>query len=359
MSSDTVKEATSSKKDKNINNNGFDQIGGISTSASTPSLTSISTSTSTSTSYYITGFGPFGGVDENPTSTIIDSLKELQKNHNNHNHNGDNEKQDGSISDIDIDSGGNDLHLLLSKIQYLNIVKVAAYSAKQEVETIISLIRQRKCDRDRDHGHDRTPQTHTRDHAIILHLGVNHNLSMKTIPTIQLEQNAFNQAHFRIPDEDGYQPVKELIVNHINVNIDVDVEKVDMKANENERVDNEQKRGTSTKGGSSTKGDRDQNRDRLSTDLNAKRIKGYLTDKHKLHADTGDKNQYEVALSGNAGRFVCNYIIIRVCIRSINSTRNRKHNNNNVKGCRYIPCLCMCRPSMQFRKMRKWSLCCI
>ena len=170
----------------------------------------------TQITFFVTGFGPFGGFEENPTSTIIQSLKEEQT------------AQNPRLCNVDM----------------LEVVRVAASSATEEVNRIIEHVK--------SSAHN-NPSPGQNKHAIIIHFGVNHMKGQKKM--FQLEQNAFNQANFRIPDEDGFKP-------------------------QNEEISESQPL-----------------RHRLSTDLNALRIKNHLA-----------KKGFEVGLSDDAGRFVCNYI---------------------------------------------------
>ena len=89
----------------------------------------------------------------------------------------------------------------------------------------------------------------------------------------QLEQNAFNEANFRIPDEDGWTPKKEPIHPFHPKGIC----------------------------------------HRLSTDLNTKRVKDHLVEKG-----------YEVCLSGDAGRFLCNYIYFQSLDATLKLKKGKK-----------------------------------
>lgn len=195
-------------------------------------------SSSSQISFYMTGFGPFGGVKENPTTTIIHRLKKQQQ-HIKKKHN----------------------------IELLEVVKVSASSATEQVRKIGSHIIRKNL-----HNNSSENDTDKTRHFVIIHFGVNHNLNLKRKPMFQLEQHAYNEANFRIPDEDQFQPRKQPIIIDAN---------------------NTTETKTDTKYLSS----------RLSTDLNVKRMKDFL-----LQKNNNDDNNYEVGLSGDAGRFVCNYI---------------------------------------------------
>ena len=166
--------------------------------------------------FYVTGFGKFGGVDANPTTFIVEHMeKELSTQ---------------------------------SKMVYSKIVEVAGSKAEQEVQRIIDNIKDKYIS-------NSVESLDRRLHIVILHFGVNH-MNKKT-PMFQLEQNAFNEANFRIADELGWKPTKEPI-------------------DETQKISH-----------------------RFSSDLNVKRIKDHLVGKG-----------FDVCTSGDAGRFVCNYILL-------------------------------------------------
>lgn len=86
-------------------------------------------------------------------------------------------------------------------------------------------------------------------HWVIVHFGVNHMKGKK--PAFQLEQNAYNEVNFRIADEDGFQPKNEQIIPNGTL--------------------------------------------KRTTDIIARKVMAHLL------------NDFDVVLSGDAGRFVCNY----------------------------------------------------
>jgi pyroglutamyl-peptidase len=200
-----------------------------------------------SVSYFITGFGPFGGVTENPTSAILDCLQTEKNAHN----------------------------PKLRHVHMLDTVRVAASNASQQVNRMMERIHENWVHINSSAtALNSTAACTTSDcaavakctsktrHVILLHLGVNHQRRNRNgyqgrggEIAFQLEQNAFNEANFRIPDEDGWKPRHEKIT----------VEK-DLGC-------------------------------KLSTDLNLKRIRDSLIQKG-----------FDVCISGDAGRFICNYI---------------------------------------------------
>lgn len=215
-------------------------------------------SPSSSVSFFLTGFGPFGGVQDNPTSAIIQTLKEKIAN--------DDDTNDGKQMDSTTSAP---LHLLENHtVHSLDIVHVSASKASQQVQDIVSTIRQNFTKEQsgpesalESQSKPQNQRNVPKQHVVILHLGVNHN--QRQTPMFQLEQHAYNEANFRIPDQDGFQASKQPIdpshpISH-----------------------------------------------RLSTDLNVKRIRDRLKLKMKEY---GYEQQADVGLSGDAGRFVCNYI---------------------------------------------------
>jgi len=166
--------------------------------------------------FFVSGFGPFGEFKENPTSAIIQSLKQEQT------------AQNPKLCNVNLSE----------------VVRVAASTATEEVNKITQHVKS---------SQQNNPSPGQKKHAVIIHFGVSHMKGQKK--SFRLEQNAFNEAHFRIPDEDGFRPKHEQI-------------------SESRPLCH-----------------------RLSTDLNALGIKDHL-----------EKKGFEVSLSDDAGRFVCNYI---------------------------------------------------
>ena len=170
-------------------------------------------------SFIITGFGPFGGVADNPTTTLVQELQHIYP-----------------INSSDpLTQQSDELNVL--SYQLIDTCISGVKKASSEIESLIL---------------ESTRRTNHHHHVVILHLGVNAGGD-----TFQLETTAFNEASFRIPDNEGNQPKKE----HI---------------------------------------DKDQPfRHRLQTSLPVKRILGL-----------GQWDEYDnnVKLSGDAGRFICNYV---------------------------------------------------
>jgi len=128
--------------------------------------------------FVVTGFGPFANSKHNPTTAIATKLVDyLQKR-------GDPESQD------------------LAACTKTIVIEVSLEAARQEMNNLHQEILASIQDES-----DEQKQT-----VIILHLGVNYRGNY-----FQLEQCAYNDADFRIPDERGHQPRKEPIVEGVPV----------------------------------------------------------------------------------------------------------------------------------------------
>jgi len=121
--------------------------------------------------FVLTGFGPFGGVAENPTSRLMERLR--------------------------LDTGNTSLH-------------VSTYVLETSVSAARCFL-------------DSLSLSKTRG-AVMLHLGV---CVQEGVTGFRLEECAYNDASFRIPDETGYQPQGESVVRNcdfgdsIESNLDV------------------------------------------------------------------------------------------------------------------------------------------
>ena len=113
--------------------------------------------------FIITGFGPFAGVPDNPTSILVRHLQdELENNQNNHMY---------------------ETHVLETSAEYV----------REKISDIYKGLKQSSIEK-------------SKDVIIILHLGVNYRGKV-----FHLEQCAYNDATFRVADERGYRPNKELV----------------------------------------------------------------------------------------------------------------------------------------------------
>ena len=106
--------------------------------------------------FVITGFGPFHGVDDNPTTILVNKLQDYV-----------------TLKNIPV------------RIVAIRVLKVAADAVKREIDDIYSNFIDKG-------GYGR---------VIVIHLGV----SVKATK-FKLERYAYNNATFRVPDEDDFQP---------------------------------------------------------------------------------------------------------------------------------------------------------
>lgn len=114
--------------------------------------------------FIVTGFGPFGNAQENPTTVICNRLMDYLE----------------------------DTTTLASRTT-TRVIETSAQAARAELDAI------------------ELPDSTT---TVLLHLGVNYKGRH-----FQLEQCAYNDATFHIPDEQGYQPRNVCIVDHIPLNV--------------------------------------------------------------------------------------------------------------------------------------------
>lgn len=114
-----------------------------------------------SISFVVTGFGPFRDSLENPTTIIADELVEYLK----------------SKNETD-----------LANCTTTRVIETSAQAAREQVD-------------------DMMKQNSNNNTTVYLHLGVNYKGAH-----FQLEQCAYNDATFRIPDERGHQPRNQCIV---------------------------------------------------------------------------------------------------------------------------------------------------
>jgi len=117
-------------------------------------------------SFVVTGFGPFCDAKQNPTSTIANKLIAYLR-----------ERDDEESA-------------ILASSTTTMVIETALEAAKKEVDGIYQQILGNKQKED------------TTNHVyVVLHLGVNYRGE-----NFELEQCAYNEADFRVPDERGHQP---------------------------------------------------------------------------------------------------------------------------------------------------------
>eukprot|EP00547_Thalassionema_nitzschioides_P016715 CAMPEP_0194251018 /NCGR_PEP_ID=MMETSP0158-20130606/24418_1 /TAXON_ID=33649 /ORGANISM="Thalassionema nitzschioides, Strain L26-B" /LENGTH=251 /DNA_ID=CAMNT_0038988013 /DNA_START=1 /DNA_END=756 /DNA_ORIENTATION=+ len=115
--------------------------------------------------FVVTGFGPFRGMKDNPTTTIANMLAQyiMEQQH-----------------DADWATG----YLIIEKTL---VMETSAEAAQQETDSLVR---------------DLLSKTTKSKKIVLLHLGVDYQAEN----VVALEQCAYNEANFRIPDEKGFQP---------------------------------------------------------------------------------------------------------------------------------------------------------
>lgn len=124
----------------------------------------------------VTGFGPFGGVEENPSNILIRELPKFL--------------QQSSNSAEDAWKAK-----LLHRVKEWQVVETSAEGAQEELKSLYKRMESDKLD--------------SKTTVVFLHLGVN-----VFGEGFQVESCAYNDASFRIPDERGYQPTSVPILDH-------------------------------------------------------------------------------------------------------------------------------------------------
>jgi pyroglutamyl-peptidase len=145
-------------------------------------------------SFIVTGFGPFRGVQENPTTILVQHLVPYLQ----------------SVHEPRTDQGNDGLRsedeASLAQRTRTMIIETSSIAAKQQIDALYDELhremehRRRATDNEDDWKDDRT---------ILLHLGV-HSGSQQ----YRLESCAYNEASFSLPDEAGYQPWNLRIVHN-------------------------------------------------------------------------------------------------------------------------------------------------
>lgn len=130
----------------------------------------------------LTGFGPFGGVDKNPSTTLVNTFQEYLQN------SPDQWKQH-----------------LATRIEQCLVLETSANSVRQTLDELA--IQKFNATAPPPPTATTPTKTKTTKTTIMLHLGVNYRGT-----GFQLEQCAYNDATFRIPDQQGYQPQNIAVV---------------------------------------------------------------------------------------------------------------------------------------------------
>jgi pyroglutamyl-peptidase len=133
--------------------------------------------------FVVTGFGPFNGVPENPTSIIIKALPAyLQQRVQRVQQSDDDDNNKDCKEDVRL------LSFLASRLDTI-LVETSAEAAAKEVQDLQTKLSKYEA-------------------AVVLHLGVHDGSN-----NFRLEQCAYNDATFRVPDERGFQPTKQTVLS--------------------------------------------------------------------------------------------------------------------------------------------------
>ena len=128
----------------------------------------------TSVKFIVSGFGPFQNVKQNPTKIIAERLIDYLENRE--------EVHENAIDAI----------APIAALTTALVIETSAGAVREDLDQIFS-----------QHVDSVSDQT-----VVFLHLGVN-----VTANCFNLEKCAYNDATFRVPDERGYQPRNQTIVN--------------------------------------------------------------------------------------------------------------------------------------------------
>ena len=138
----------------------------------------------------LTAFGPFGGVPDNPTMTLLRELPQFLSS--------------SSSSSSSSTSGWK--ALVQQRIVHTMVIETSAQGAHQAIHQIHDQILPTVM------SSSSSSSSTSPTILLCLHLGVNASAQQGEF---QLERCAYNDATFRIPDERGYRPNREPILSHV------------------------------------------------------------------------------------------------------------------------------------------------
>jgi len=176
-------------------------------------------------SFIITGFGPFGNVEENPTTVIVRRLDSYLRSRYPSSLSTSSSPSSSSSSSLNCsnlnENNENNDHELANLVHEYIIMQTSIKDVTKTMNrlrdcTIPTLIKENRKQRDNDNNNNNieggtssneNQNKRKRQRIILLHLGVARTISFR------LEACAYNEASFRIPDQCGYQPKQDLIVS--------------------------------------------------------------------------------------------------------------------------------------------------
>mmetsp|Transcript_7470 Transcript_7470/g.13160 ORF Transcript_7470/g.13160 Transcript_7470/m.13160 type:complete len:287 (+) Transcript_7470:117-977(+) len=161
-------------------------------SAEKAAASSIKPSSSANCSFIVTGFGPFHGVPDNPTSVLV---RRLQAHLAQEEQNG----EDAAATTPPHKKNSIETHILETSAEY---VRTKLDDIYDQLKTTNNQ------NQDAANGqYGENAPNEAKKKVILLHLGVNYRGRQ-----FQIERCAYNDATFRVPDERGYQPHRECIL---------------------------------------------------------------------------------------------------------------------------------------------------
>jgi pyroglutamyl-peptidase len=128
--------------------------------------------------FNLTGFGEFYGVKHNPTTTLMESLEAYLEEH--------------PLQPV---------NQALAVVNSCSVLEVSGVGSRQQLNEICRKIVEASA-QDANAKHPRV--------CVLLHFGVDTSASC-----FHLEQQAYNEANFRVPDQRGWTPAHEPIMSHI------------------------------------------------------------------------------------------------------------------------------------------------
>jgi len=143
-------------------------------------------------SFVVTGFGPFAGVSNNPTSTLISCLRKTAEQL---------PVRETHILDTSADAAKQAIQGIYSRLCSGILNKISSRSNLVHLQADGVDIRAENHILERDFS--------IKDIVVMLHIGVNYRGTL-----MQLEQCAYNDATFRVPDNNDYQPQLQCILEN-------------------------------------------------------------------------------------------------------------------------------------------------
>lgn len=239
--------------------------------------------------FIITGFGPFCGVPDNPTSILIRRLRE------------------DDVSSNNSSRHRYETHILETSAEYVREKIDDIYEQLQQSSSSLASPSLSSTKNDTTNINENETEEKKKVIIILLHLGVNYRGKQ-----FHLEQCAYNDATFRVPDERGYKP------NHVCILENSITNQTTTTTNTNV---SEEEESTYEWG------------ECLKTTLDVSSLCSIL--QKESNDDNNDENGGGVIVSTDPGRFVCNYTYC-LSLDRCNSTNKKRYyrgENGTMKHC--------------------------